>query len=230
MAGKVQDPKLKDQLVEVEEVGGGEELSFFDRYRNIILGAGALIVLVVLALVGLNVYNGSRNGVANEEMFRAINAFESDSLDRAISGGGQFLGLEEIASEYSGTEAANQANYYLGVAYLKSDSLDDAIGIEYLEKVSGSNSTLAMSRDIALAFAYERQENFSKAASLFKRAAYTPKENDQTTPYLLLEAGRCYELAGDAKAALGVYTTIKEDFSKSTEALRIDKYIGRVSP
>lgn len=230
MADKVQDPELEDQELEVEvEELDGEELSFFERYRNLIIGGGALLAFLILGAIGYSVYQNSQNEEANSELFRAINAFENDSLVQAVRGGGQFLGFEEIADAYSGTAAADQANYYLGVAHLKSDSLDDAIGIEYLEKVGGSGNSLAMARDVALAFAYERQEDFDKAASLFEKAAYALGSNDATTPLLLMEAGRCYELAGEKSDALAAYETIKEDFPTSIEATRIDKNIARVS-
>lgn len=226
MAGKVQNPEL-DEL-EIEEMEG-EELSLFERYRTPLIAGGAVLVAVILGMIGWNYLQEQKNTEANAEMFKAIEKFEADSLQLAIRGDGSFMSLEDVASEYGSTAAGDQANYYLGVAYLKSDSLDDATGIDYLEKVSASGNTLAMARDIALAFGYERQDNFSKAAKLFKSAAFTPEANDNTTPYLLLEAGRCYELDGDIKAALDVYTTIKEDFPTSAEAGSIDKYIGRVS-
>lgn len=227
MAGKVQDPELEE--LEIEEIEGDDELSLFEQYRTPIIGGAIAVAAVVLGLVGWNYLQNQKNTEANSAMFKAVEKFEADSLQLALRGDGTYLGLEDIASEYSGTDAGNQANYYLGVAYLKDDSLDDATGIEYLESVSASGNTLAMARDVALAFAYERQEDFDKAAGLFKSAAYTPESNDSSTPYLLLEAGRCYELAGDPGAALDVYETIKEDFPSSSEAGSIDKYIGRVS-
>lgn len=226
MAGKVQDPELEE--LEIDEIEG-EELSLFERYKTPIIAGGAAIVAVILGLIGWNYLQEQNNVEANAAMFKAVEKFEADSLQLALAGDGSFLGLEDIAAEYGSTKAGDQANYYLGVAYLKSDSLDDAMGIEYLEKVSASGNTLAMARDVALAFGYERMEDFGKAAKLFKSAAYTPEANDNTTPYLLLEAGRCYELDGDTDAALDVYTTIKEDFGASSEAASIDKYIGRVS-
>lgn len=227
MAGKIQDPELEE--LEMEELGENEELTLFERYRTLIIGGGVVIVAAVLGVVGWGYLQDQQNTEANAAMFQAVEKFEADSLQLALRGNGNYLGLEDIASEYSGTDAGNQANYYLGVAYLKDDSLDDATGIEYLERVSASGNTLALARDVALAFAYERLEDFDKAAGLFKSAAYTPEANESSTPYLLLEAGRCYELAGDTDEALDVYETIKEDFPASTEATSIDKYIGRVS-
>ena len=188
MAGKVQDPELEE--LEIEEIEGDDELSLFEQYRTPIIGGAIAVAAVVLGLVGWNYLQNQKNTEANAAMFKAVEKFEADSLQLALRGDGTYLGLEDIASEYSGTDAGNQANYYLGVAYLKDDSLDDATGIEYLESVSASGNTLAMARDVALAFAYERQEDFDKAAGLFKSAAYTPESNDSSTPYLLLEAGR----------------------------------------
>ncbi len=231
MAGKVQDPELKDQDIEIEELDGEEEeLSLFEAYRTPIIAGGAVVVAVILGFVGWNYLKGQTNAEANGVMFKAVEKFEADSMNLAIRGDGTFLGLEDVAADFSGTKAEDQANYYLGVAYLKNDSLDDAMAIDYLEKVGAGGTSLAMARDVALAFAYERQEDFAKAAKLFEQAAYTPEENDQTTPLLLMEAGRCYELAGEPSKALDVYETIRDDFTQSTEANSIDKYIGRVSP
>ncbi len=232
MAGKVQDPELEDQEldVEVEEVQDGAELPFFEKYRTPLIAGGAAVVALILGLIGYQYYLGQQNDKANGEMFRAITAFEADSVDKAVAGSGSFIGLAEMADDFGGTVAADQANYYLGVGYLKGDSANVDLAIEYLEKVDASGNTLAMSRDVALAFAYERKDDFEKAGSLFKKAAYIPAANDQTTPFLLMEAGRCYEMAGQPADALKVYETIKNDFPKSSEALSIDKFIGRVSP
>ncbi|MEO0472003.1 MAG: tetratricopeptide repeat protein, partial [Bacteroidota bacterium] len=105
--------------------------------------------------------------------------------------------------------------------------IDD--GVDYLQSVSAGDNMLGMSTAMALGFAYEEQGDHEKAASTFESAANIPAENDQTSPTMLFNAGRNYELAGNLSKARSLYQKIKEVYPNSSEGLRIDKYLGRVS-
>lgn len=228
MAKKVKARAKETEAVEVEIEEESKSLDTIiqENSKLLLVGLGVIALLVVGYLFYLNNL-GQKNLEANTEMFRAVKEFERDSLDKALNGGGQFLGFEEIADVYSGTEAANLATYYIGIIYLRKGELET--GIEYLESFSKSDNMLSSSAYMAMGFAEEDLGNSSKAAGHFERAARIPGENESTTPAMLLHAGRNYEAAGQAGKALSLYEEIKEEYPQSSEGINIDKYIGRVS-
>ncbi|MEZ4828066.1 MAG: tetratricopeptide repeat protein [Bacteroidia bacterium] len=230
MASKVKARDLEDEVVEKGKEAAESGFSieeFVVKNRNLLLIGVGVIAIVIAAVVGYNAMRSGKHTEASSEMFQAVKYFEADSFDLALNGDGLALGLLDIADDYSGTDAANLANFYIGSIYAKKGDLESAR--EYLEKVSLGDNLFSMSTLSALAFVYEDLGNPEKAASLFERAAFTPAENEALTPAMLLNAGRNYEAAGKPSKALDLYEKIKKDFPTSSEGLNIDKYIGRVS-
>ena len=71
----------------------------------------------------------------------ALVSNESDSLFRlALNGGEGKYGFLDIVDEYSGTKAANLANYSIGMSYLNLKEYDNAI--IYLEKFKSNDILL----------------------------------------------------------------------------------------
>jgi DNA-binding NtrC family response regulator len=64
------------------------------------------------------------------------------------------------------------------------------------------------------------------AVDYFKKAA--DKKNDVLSSVYLKKAGVTYEALGKPEKALEVYTTIKDEYSRTPEASEIEKYIARV--
>ena len=230
MAKNKKDPELEE--VDYEEVAGSEsnqqpaeEQDFITRYRNLLLAGVGIVALVVVAFFFYRDMQRQKHLDASREMFQAIYYFEQDSLDLALNGSGQFLGLLDIIDDYSGTDAANQARYYVGVIHLKKGELET--GVDYLKDFSTGDNMLSMAAYMALGFAYEDLGDPAQAASYFERAANTPGENESTTPTMLLHAAQNYEAAGDAGKALELYREIKQSYPLTTEGLNVDKYIGR---
>lgn len=227
MAKKVKARAKEVEVIEeeIEEESRSLETFIRENSKLLLVALGVVALLVVGYLFYLNSLK-QKNLEANTEMFQAVKEFERDSLDKALLGG-QFMGFEEIVDVYAGTEAANLAKYYLGIIYLRKGEIET--GVDYLEDFSKADNMLSSAAYMALGFAEEDLGNPSKAAGYFEKAARTPDENENTTPTMLLQAGRNYEAAGQLGKALSVYEEIKEDYPLSSEGLNIDKYIGRAS-
>jgi len=222
--------KVKDQEELIEEQEGQEQgglTSWLEDNTRLLLLAGAVVVLIIGAVVGYDYLQGSKGTEANGEMFFAVKYFEQDSLNLALNGDGTYMGFLDVIDAYGGTEAGNMAKYYTGIIYIRQGNLDE--GVDYLKDVSKGDDMLSMASYMALGFAHEDLQDPSAAANYFEKAASTPDENPQTTPTMLLQAGVNYEEAGDNAKALKLYRRIKDDYPSSTEAVSIDRYIGRVS-
>ena len=114
-------------------------------------------IFSVIALISLSVlsYLGYQRFIAEPKETEAISELnqaqyffelalvsnESDSLFKlALNGGEGKYGFLDIVDEYSGTKAANLANYSIGMSYLNLKEYDKAI--VYLEKFNSDDILL----------------------------------------------------------------------------------------
>lgn len=216
---------MADQL----EQNFNEQLSKVEHFitenkKSLLIIAGSVVALVAIFLAYTQLYLAPREIEAANQMFRAERYFEQDSLDKAINGDGNFDGFLTISENYSGTKAANLANYYLGMAYLKKGEFQSAI--DALENFESNDAMLAPLALGAMGDAYSELNETDKAISFYKKAIKHNK-NNFTAPMFLMKLGLACEQNNDVEAALAAYTSIKTEFSESTEARDIDKYIGR---
>ncbi len=227
---KKKQEELEEQEEVVEEVeqeyGSTLEL-ILDKYRNLLYGGIGLVVVAIGAYAFLMYQKGVQSKEARDVMYKAIQYFEADSLQKALNGDGVFPGFYDIESEYSGTSEADLAKYYLGIINIKLNNLDE--GVDYLQAFPKDDALLTVSAYMALGFAHEDMGDPKEAANYFEKAANSVKENEYTTPKMWLEAGRNYEAAGMPDKARQLYTQIKDKYPNSTEGITIDKYLGRVA-
>ena len=226
--GKVED--LEEVFEEVEEQSSSIT-DLIENNRTLLIGLGVALVAAVAGVLFYQYNLQSKNQDANRELFRAIQYFEADSFEKALNGDDQYPGFLEIEESYGGTAAANLAKYYLGIIYLKTDSNEVETGIDYLKSFDKKfDSPLSMAAYMALGFAHEELTDFEAAAGYFEDAiGSVGRENESMVPTLLMHVGRNYEASGQTDKALQAYERVKVEFPLSSEGLRIDKYIGRVS-
>lgn len=202
--------------------------AFFKENKKSLAVIGGSVVALILLYIGYQkLYLSPRAEKAANEMFKAEQYVEVDSLaDKAINGDGSYPGFEKIADEYSNTKSANIANAYLGGLYLRKGEFQKAI--DALGKYSSTGSpiidplVLGMQGD-----AYSELKDYSEAIAFYKKAA-AKNENSFTSPLFLKKLGLVYEEQKDYDAALKAYKKIKTSFPGSYEASAIDAYIARV--
>ncbi|WP_017730316.1 tetratricopeptide repeat protein [Nafulsella turpanensis] len=214
---KTQNAKGGNELLENPEALA-ERLSrtedFLEKNKKLVFGIGGVLVLIVAGFFAYKTYMNNQNQEAQTNMFQAIYYFEADSLNQALNGDGNYPGFLEIIDDYSGTDAANLAHYYAGVAYLKQGEFNEAI--EHLQEFS-SDDLLVQARAYALiGDAYMELEDYATAAEFYDKAA-NYKPNEFFTPLYLSQAGFAYELAGNLEAALSRYTEITEKYVGANE-------------
>jgi len=209
---------LREQLSRSEQ--------FFEEHRTLVLGAAGAIALVIAGFFGWKYYQDSRNAEAQNMMFQAIHYFENDSLNLALDGDGSNLGFSAIVQEYSGTEAANLANYYAGVAYLKKGQYRPAK--LFLEDFSSDDLLVQTKAYGLLGDIYMEEENYSEAQDYYQRAA-GHKPTDQFAPVYWMKAALAAEKAGNESAAIDAYETVISDYPESDQVNNAKKFKARLA-
>jgi tetratricopeptide (TPR) repeat protein len=219
-----QEQNKPEELEQVEQVLSKSE-AFIEKYQKQLLLAVAIVVLSVLSVLAFkNFYIDSRETQAQNEMAKAQALFAVDSFKVALDGKGEVVGFKEIASEYSITSSGNLAEAYAGICYYKLGQYDNAI--KYLSQFDGEDNYFTTSIIGLIGDAYVEMGKNKDAVDYFVKAA--DKENEVLSAVFLKKAGKVYEALGKPDKALEVYTQIKDNYPKSSEASDIEKYIARV--
>ncbi|HTO34617.1 MAG: hypothetical protein RBR78_03170 [Flavobacteriaceae bacterium] len=207
---------------------------FARNQKKIFIALGSVALLAVGYMLYNKFISDPNETEAAEEMFVAQQNFQSaldaapgnakDSLfNLSLNGADAKFGFLQISKEYSGTDAANLANYYAGIAYLNLGKNSEAI--EYLDKFKSDDYILAPLAKGAIGDAFAQREQLKEALEYYVKAARM-NENDITTPRFLLKAGQTAYTLGQKTDALKYFTEIKERYESSPEARNIDGLIG----
>lgn len=206
-----------------EKLAGAE--NWLESNPKIVLGVALVILLAVGGYFGFQFYRNSQNEQAQNEMFQAVFYFEADSLDKALNGDGNNLGFLNIIDDYGITDAANLANYYAGVCYLKQGKFE--LARLYLEDFS-SNDLLVQARAYSLlGDTYMEEQKYEDAASYYKKAAnYEP--NKYFSPAYLMKEALAYEKLNQNDKAKEAYEKIITQYWDSDEYQEAKKFKARL--
>ncbi len=220
--GKKSTPE-EDNLQLVEGALSKSEQFIEDNSKILTTVLGVIIAVIAIYLAYSKFYVEPRQDAALSEMFFAEQYFETDSFNLALNGDGNNMGFLYIIDEYGSTKSGNLAQYYAGISYLNLGEFD--LAIKHLKSFSAKDPMLSAMSNGAIGDAYSELGNNSEALSYYKKAASF--KNDFATPMYLFKAAQLAELNGDHAAALKMYEEIEKDYSNSTEARNIKKYITR---
>lgn len=197
--------------------------TFFIRNQKVLIGIGVAIVIAVAAFAGYRLYIDSQESSAQVALSNVVYDFEADSLRRALNGSGGNEGLLAIADGYTGTDAANLANLYAGIALMKQGQFDQAI--DRLKSFSSSDLLMQGRANALTGDAYMEKNQPAEAISYYKKAA-DYKSNEFFTPIYLMKLGIAQEKANQPKDAVSSYTKIIEEYPLSAEVTNAKKYKG----
>lgn len=197
--------------------------TFFIRNQKVLIGIGVAIVIAVAAFAGYRLYIDSQESSAQVALSNVVYDFEADSLRRALNGSGGNEGLLAIADGYTGTDAANLANLYAGIALMKQGQFDQAI--DRLKSFSSSDLLMQGRAHALTGDAYMEKNQPAEAISYYKKAA-DYKSNEFFTPIYLMKLGIAQEKANQPKDAVSSYTKIIEEYPLSAEVTNAKKYKG----
>lgn len=200
-------------------------LGLIENNRNVVLAAGAVIVIAVVAVVGFTMLMAQRDKTAVEHITGAVKAWEASDYRGALDGTDEFPGLISIIDQYGSTATGNLAHYYAADAYFQLGEYDQALEeFEAYDKEGNHLGAAALAGEAAV---YAMRGENGEAGDLYRRAA-TIFTSDVTSPMYLLKAGQSYEAAGQMDDARRVYEQIRDDFATSQEARDIGFYLARV--
>ncbi len=236
---KVEEQKFDEQESTTAEVfstldeSASKTEEWVSKNQNYILGVIGLIAVAVLGyLAYIQFIQKPKDAEATNELLYPQQYFEQalntttakDSLyNLALNGAEGKYGFLDIIEEYSGTKAANLANYSAGMAYLDMNNYQEAI--DHLEKFSSDDAILGALAKGGLGDAFMQLEQPEDALGYYE-SAVKHSNNEFTTPKFLYKSGvTALELKQNDKA-LKYFQRIKDEFPKSDAANTIDAFIA----
>lgn len=185
-----------------------------EKNKSSLIGIGVAIVAIIAGAFGYKYYTSSQDAEGEKKLFKAVYAFENDSLSTAAKD------LGKISEEFGGN-TQNLADLYLGITLLKQGKFDQSI-----EKLKNFSSTdlLVQARAYSLiGDAYSEKKSYTEAIEYYQKAA-DYRANKFFTPTYLLKLATAYEANKQLKEALDVYTQLTEKFPQSAESVPAKKY------
>jgi tetratricopeptide (TPR) repeat protein len=164
---------------------------------------------------------------AAEAIFRAEEYYRMDSVNLALNGDGQSLGLLKIIARFGGTKAGKLAHFYAGACYIKLN--DNEKAVQHLKKFSTSSKPVQARAYKLLGDAYADMGKNADALSYYKRAAHYFEEDEGNSPeYLFIAAYLADKVMKDQKEAISLYKELKEKFPNSNQAREADNYLAQL--
>lgn len=211
-----------DQVEMIDNAIEKSETFIEDHGKQLLIGLGAILLVVFGIMAYSQFYKGPKNVAASEMMFPAEQAFQQDSFSVALNGNSSVVGFLAIIDEYGSTNAGNAAKAYAGICYKKLGDNENAI--KYLNSYSSSESTLEPAVEGAIGDCYWDLNKEDDAVKAYKKAI--DAENLLVSPVYLRRLGLLYLKKGDKANAKAQFQAIKEKYSNSVQAQDADKYMA----
>lgn len=229
--------KKENGALDVNETLSKSE-AFFLKYKKAIIISVVVLVVVIAGAFAYNSYVAvPRAEKASTALSQGQEYFDMEQYDKALNGDSTgYVGFVKIASDYSGTDAANLANLYAGLCYANLGKWEEAV--KFLDSYSPSGDAMVSPAAVgALGNAYAQTGNVDKAISTLKKAASMADSkaldgvNVSVSPTFFLQAGVLLESQNKKAEALELYKDIKKKYVNShlVQSGEIEKYIARVS-
>lgn len=217
------EQKKTNEALNVEDALTQSE-AFLIKNKKTIIGAILAIIIIIAGIVMYkNLYAAPREEKAQAAFFKGQEYFEADAFAEALNGDSiGYVGFIKIADQYSGTDAANLAKAYAGLCYAHLGKFDEAV--KALENFDGDDQMVAPAMKGAMGNCYAQLGQLDKASSMLLKAA-DEADNNTLSPIYLKQAGEILVKQGKYDDAIKAYTSIKDKYFRSYQAMDIDKYI-----
>lgn len=217
----------QEQKLNVEDALSLSEAYLIKNKKGIIGGIVAVIIIIAAFFAYKYLYLAPREEKAETAIFKGEEYFGQDAYETALNGDSiGYKGFIKIANEFSGTKTANLAKAYAGICYAQLGKYSEAQ--KYLSDFDGDDQMVSPAILGALGNCYAQLNQLDKAVSTLQDAA-KKADNNTLSPVYLLQAGLIMEQQGKYADAITTYTSIKDKYFNSYQAMDIDKYIERAT-
>jgi len=217
----------KEQKLNMGDALDLSEAFLMKNKKGIIGGIVAVIIIIAAFFAYKYLYLAPREEKAEIAIFKGEEYFGNDAYEIALNGDSiGYKGFIKIANEYSGTKTANLSKAYAGICYAQLGKYNEAQ--KYLNEFNGDDQMVSPAILGALGNCYAQLNQLDKAISTLMDAA-KKADNNTLSPIYLLQAGLIMEKQGKYADAIEAYTSIKDKYFNSYQAMDIDKYIERAT-
>ncbi|PKD44570.1 tetratricopeptide repeat protein [Rhodohalobacter barkolensis] len=201
---------------------------FYNQNKAAVIGGGIGLVLAIGLIIGYGIYSSQQETQAQDLLGIAEQSLMEGDYETALYGNEEefTLGFEQIADNYSNTEAGNLAKYYAAISEYELGNFDSAL--TYIESFNKPKGILGVSPATFHATLLLELEQYEEAAQMFERAAEWD-ENSATTPFNLFDAAQAYQAAGLTAEANRVLDQIMEDYPNSQILDRAQRLKGTLA-
>lgn len=219
----VQESALENPEVIVEKLTDFEQ--YLEKNRKLVSILFIAVVAAVGGYFGYRYWMEGEEEEAQKQLFPAVYYFEADSLNKALKGDGNNLGLSTIAEDFGYTKAGKLAHFYIGSIYLKQGKFQDAI--DHLKEFSSNDILISARANCLIGDGYMELNDPKSALDYYKKAAlHYP--NKFFSPRYLMKAALAQELSQNYSGAINSYNQIEEKFNDSQEAQEAKKLKARL--
>jgi len=215
------------------DTGASKAEAWIEDNKKLLFGFIGGVAAVLLLYFGYHQYvQKPKEAEAMNELFQAqryweeaLTASDKDSLyTLSLHGGSGKYGLLDIIDNYKGTDAANLARYYAGMAYLNTSNYKEAI--VHLDKFKSKDAVLAPLAKGGIGDAFV-QLNQNEDALKYYEEAVNMENNDFTTPRFLFKAAITAMNLNQHQKAFRYFDRIVDEYPESSQAAMAEVYSGR---
>lgn len=184
-------------------------IEYYNKYQNYILGGLAAVVVLVLVSVYFSNMQTEKEGKASGKLAVARMHLSQMNTKVAIDT------LEAVISEFSGTNSAGVACFYLANTYFQQQNTESAqiYYQKYLDDYD-DDALISSSSLAGVAACLEQKKEYKEAAKLYEKSTQKyPQVFDSADK--LMSAARCYRLAGIKENAKKIYEQVIEEYPNS---------------
>jgi tetratricopeptide (TPR) repeat protein len=187
-------------------------LEFYTAYRTRVLAAGVGLVVLLLALLGWQMFKERQDRMARAEFVQAIALFQGGKYREAVAA------FEKVAT-YRWSPHAVLAHLYQANSFLAVADFDKAINAgQRFVSATKPNSLYRQVGLVTLAHAEEQKRQCKEAGGHYAEAE---KIAGPFRASAIMGRARCAEQLGDVKAALAAYNDFLREQPGSLLSLRV---------
>jgi tetratricopeptide (TPR) repeat protein len=213
--------------------------NWFEKNQKIVTAVIGGVLILTVAYLFYDRYivepkeeDAAKESITAQENFaKALDAQDKKTKDSlfnlSLNGSEGKFGFLKIADKYSGTDAANLANYSAGMAYLNLGENQKAI--KHLENFSANDEILLPLSKGAIGDAFAQLNQNDRALEYYEKAAKAA-DNGTSTPRFLYKAGQMAFVLGKKDLAHKYFSEIKDKYDTSAEGRNIDGLIEMTRP